>query len=597
MKSIAILTTLLLLSACAFANPLAPKGEKSAPLTLVDNAQPKYTIALPQQPTPQEKKAAEDFQLWIKEMTGATLPLGDAAESIRIATDKNLPDEGYRIAVDGKQLILTGGAGRGVINAVYALLEEDLSCRFYTNDSIVLPKSPTLKLAVVPRTYAPKLILRDPFYFASFNPVWSLRNRTNAPDAAVPEEHGGHVDYGGLFVHTHATLLPPDRYAHDHPDYFFLNADGKRSAAQLCPTHPETVRIVTENVLKTLKEKPHTEIVSISKNDNAGDQICQCERCKKLRADEGGTDMANQLFLVNQVAEAVEKQYPKVWVDTLAYLETIKPPLKIRPRKNVIIRLCNDTVGAWGRPFTPARELPVAQILGDWSAIHDRFSIWDYNINFSHFLAPMPNMDVIAENIRFWVDHQAIGLLTQGGYQSTSERDELRSWVIAKLMWDPSLDVHALVNDFIEGHYGPAAPMLKEYESLLAAARQEHAAEFSNPPGGIRYPMTMKFLSADFLAKASEVFARAEKAAGGDAKILQRIERAELSILYVKLSQGPVTKDLLDRFEQIARREKVDWLFEWTLRLDQQLATWRKQLAPAPTQPASPSRAAARPSP
>src|SRR6185436_16473388 len=150
--------------------------------------------------TPPERKAAADLNRWIKEMTGADLtrPGGPV---IRIVTDEKLPDEGYRIAVEGKDIVLAGGRGRGVVNAVYALLEEDLGCRFYTNDSIRLPKSKTLTVAPVPRTYAPKLILRDPFYFASFDPVWSLRNRTNAPDAKVPEEFGGHVDYGGLFVH------------------------------------------------------------------------------------------------------------------------------------------------------------------------------------------------------------------------------------------------------------------------------------------------------------------------------------------------------------------------------------------------------------
>jgi hypothetical protein len=55
--------------------------------------------------------------------------------------------------------------------------------------------------------------------------------------------------------------------------------------------------------------------------------------------------------------------------------------------------------------------------------------------------------------------------------------------------------------------------------------------------------------------------------------------------MYVKLAQGPVTKDLLDRFETIARREKVDWLLEWSVRLDQQLATWRKQIASTSTDP------------
>ena len=48
----------------------------------------------------------------------------------------------------------------------------------------------------------------------------------------------------------------------------------------------------------------------------------------------------------------------------------------------------------------------------------------------------------------------------------------MRSWVIAKLMWDPSRDVNALVEDFTLGHYGAAGPMLMEYEALLAQAAQ-----------------------------------------------------------------------------------------------------------------------------
>jgi hypothetical protein len=582
----------LFISSLTFANALKPKGDPAAALTLVENGKSRYAIVVPVNETPQETKASQELQHWFQELTGDFMlcVVGDAnGRTIRIATDKTLPDEGYRIAVDGEHLLLTGGPGRGVLNAVYALLEEDIGCRWYTNDSIVLPKSPTLKVSPVARTYAPKLMLRDPFYFASFDGTWSLRNRTNAPDANVPEEAGGHVDYGGLFVHTHASLLPADNYFKDHPEYFAQDAAGKRYPNQLCPTNPDTIRIVTENVLAILKKHPETEIVSVSKNDSAGDQICHCERCRKLRTEEGGTDAANQLFLVNQVAEAVEKQYPNVLVDTLAYLETIRPPKTIRPRKNVVVRVCNDTVGAWGRPFTPARQLPVADIVKQWAAIHVKLSVWDYNVNFSHFLAPMPNMDVIADNIRFWVDNHAIGLLTQGGYQSTSERDEMRSWVIAKLMWDPSRDVDALVNDFIEGHYGNAAPMLKEYEALLASSRTAHESVAQNPPGGIRYPMDVAFLDKDFLAKATDVFARAKQAAKDDKTVLRRVERAELPILYVKLAQGPVTRGVLDPFERVARREKVDWLFEWSTRLDQQLDTWEKQIA-ATTQPTKISR-------
>ena len=563
-------------------NALEPKGPKSSDLTIVRDGQPIYSIAIPANPTGPEKKAADDLRHWLKEMTSADLPLAvsPSAKAIRIATDATAPDEQYTIAVDGDALLLTGGPGRGVVNAVYALLEEDLGCRWYTKDSFRLPKSATLTVAPVARTYGPKLKLRDPYYKVSFNADWSLRNRTNAPDARVPEEHGGRVDYGGYFVHTHAYLLPPDPHFKQHPEYFAQDAAGNRYAAQLCPTNPDTIRIVTDNVLAALRKSPHTEIISVSKNDNAGDQICQCPTCKELRAAEGGTDMANQLYLVNRVAETVEKEFPNVVIDTLAYLETINVPRTIRPRKNVAIRVCNDAVGAWSRPFTPAEHLPVAAIAKQWAAVCDRIYVWDYNVNFSHYLAPMPNVGVIASNIRFWVANHAEGVMTQGGYQGPAERDELKSWVIAKLMWDPSRDENALKRDFIEGHYGPAAPAMMEYEALLAKQALDNPTVLANPPGGIRYPMDVAFLTMDFFDRATAAFAKGRELAGTDAMLLARVERAELPILYAQLARGPnfVGKgygEMVDRFGRIARREGAQNLAEAPANLEPTLAAWR----------------------
>ena len=118
-------------------NALEPKGPKSSDLTIVRDGQPIYSIAIPANPTGPEKKAADDLRHWLKEMTSADLPLAvsPSAKAIRIATDATAPDEQYTIAVDGDALLLTGGPGRGVINAVYALLEEDMGCRWYTKDS------------------------------------------------------------------------------------------------------------------------------------------------------------------------------------------------------------------------------------------------------------------------------------------------------------------------------------------------------------------------------------------------------------------------------------------------------------------------------
>lgn len=514
-------------------------------------------------------------------MTSATLQIkrGSSVNScFVIRTDKSLGNEGYRIAVRNGQVVLSGGKTRGVINAVYALLEEDLGCRFYTKDSVHVPRSETLIIAPVPRRYVPKLKIRDPYYACAFDPDWSLRNRTNAPEAKVPEEFGGHVDYAGMFVHTAAQLVPVGKYFKEHPEYFALQPDGKRSEMALCATNPDVARVAIDHVRRVLKEKPGTQILSVSKNDCT--IVCHCDRCKKLRESEG-SDMANQLCLVNSVARAVERKYPELTIDTLAYLETIQVPKKARPRANVAIRLCNDSVGSWTHPFTPAEKCEIAGLLKAWSAVHDRIYIWDYNVNFSHYLAPMPNLDVIAANIRFWMKNHAEGVMLQGGYQGPAEDDELKCWVASKLLWDPSRDENRLVEDFVLGHYGKAAGPILEYQALLRETKRLHAQEMTTPSGGIRYPMDASFLGKDFITTASGLFARAKELASGDDTLIRRVERAELPVLYVKCMRGPEFMasgyaEAVDSFERIARREQVKMLQEGGPDFEKKLAGFRK---------------------
>jgi hypothetical protein len=198
----------------------------------------------------------------------------------------------------------------------------------------------------------------------------------------------------------------------------------------------------------------------------------------------------------------------------------------------------------------------------------------------------MPNVDVMAANIRFWTQNKAEGVMLQGGYQGPAEFDELKAWVTSKLLWDPSRDEKALVADFIWGHYGSAAPMMAEYEALLESWRNEHAATFAAPPGGIRYPMESPFFTKEFIDQATDVLARARRAAAGDEALTRRVERAELPVLYVKCVRGKtfVGEDYADavaNFERIGRREGVRFLAEGADSFESTVAAW-KQAAAAP---------------
>ena len=46
-------------------------------------------------------------------------------------------------------------------------------------------------------------------------------------------------------------------------------------------------------------------------------------------------------------------------------------------------------------------------------------------------------------------------------------QNALKAWVIAKLLWDPSRDVAALMANFTWGYYSKAAPAMVAFDSLL----------------------------------------------------------------------------------------------------------------------------------
>jgi len=594
---LAALLALVTDASAAWQNSLRPLGPSGHSLTLARDGKTDYVIVVPTAPTSQESKAAEDLAQWLDAMTGAQFSIiSDAApptdteisvgRTSRLAkanvpqAKADLGDEGYAIGVDGARLFMLGGRTRGPIYAVYALLEEDLGCRWYAGESSRIPSSPTLRFRPAPRAYVPRLLIRDPFYFDAFNATWSLRNRTNAPGAPVPEEWGGHVDYDGMFVHTFNQLVPPDKYFAEHPEYFSM-IDGKRTPRQLCLTNPEVVKIATAAVLGMLKGNPHTEIAEVSANDGGGH--CTCPVCAAIDA-ENGSPAGSLINFVNQVAEAVEKEHPRVWVSTLAYLDTVDAPTKVRPRQNVVVRLCDD-LHSWryplidfvSSPFPESKRYRDAIIA--WSKIADNLSIWDYFVNFSHYLAPMPNMHVLQPSVRFYVEHNVKGIMFQGAYQSPGgERVPMRSWVMAKLLWDPSRNVGGLERDFASGYYEEAAPAIAEYYSLLERAGREQGDIVNQQ--GIRYPMDTAFMSREFLDEATVLFDRAEAMAKSD-EIKRRVQLARLPITYVKLCRGPEFtgadnyRALIDEFERVAHREKITHLAEGEPDVDAKLNEWR----------------------
>lgn len=537
----------------------------AASLPLASGGKTAYTIVVDPQATVTEQYAAAELASFLKQVTGAEFAVRPTAVSLttpmlvvgpgkiqsRLAPNlklDTLKSDGIVIETVGSNLIFAGDRPRGTMYAVYTFLEDTVGCRWWSSKVSTIPSKPTLTVPEQHVRYNPPLEYRETFWFDAFDADYAARNKSNGSSERLDETRGGKISYGSMFVHTFNPLMPPEEFAKGHPEYY-SERDGKRIVAdipycQLCVTNPDVKRILTERVLAYLDKNPQTSIVSVSQND--ADRHCLCAECVKLEEYEG-SPAGPLLHLVNYVAAEVGKKYPDVAIDTLAYQYTRKPPLHVKPLPNVIVRLCSIECD-FATPLTSESNKTFADDIKGWSKICDRLYIWDYTTDFAHYIMPFPNLRVLGDNVRFFVDNGVKGLFEQGGYQSYGgEMAECRAWVLAKLLWNPKLDDRKLTDEFVTGYYGAAAPMIREYLRLTHDSVEQTKTNLV-----IWVPPTVPYITFDLMCKAEKLFNEAEAAAKADPALLGRVQVARLPIRYVWAKRWY-------EFQAAARKAKMPW--------------------------------------
>jgi hypothetical protein len=538
---------------------------------LADGGKSDFAIVIAADASPPVRKAANEIRSHLTQATGADLPIvKDTAEqpsrAILVGRSAHLENvapelqrhafapEAFAIRSVGEHIVIVGGEPRGTLYGAYRFLEDVAGVRWFTHDVTRVPEQPLLAVEPLDIEDAPALEYREPFFREAFDGDWSARNRSNSANAGLTAEHGGKVKYGArAFVHTFDVLVPVAKYFKEHPEYFSL-IDGKRTDdhTQLCLTNPDVLKLAIEGVRQWIKDDPEANIFSVSQNDWYNP--CQCDGCKEIDEREE-SHAGTMLWFVNQVADAIADEAPHVAIDTLAYQYTRKPPKTITPRPNVIVRLCSiECCFAHSlESDCPENKAFVADIEG-WRPICDRLYIWDYVTNFRHYVLPWPNFGVLGPNVRFFARNNVVGLFEQGSYAQggVGEFAELRSYVLAKLLWNPDVDEYALRDEFLGGVFGNVAPIIKQYHDLIHEPVKDpgmHIHIFCEHDNG--------HIPDDVVAKGEELLAEAEAKAESDA-VRRQVEKAHLPIQYVRIRRmddGSARAKLIERFAEIAKRE------------------------------------------
>ncbi len=526
-------------------------GNSSASLTLAQNGKTNYVIALAADAIPAEQTAARELSEYLEKISGAKFAVqpetaikagipqilvgaGMRAKKLLPAQSWNyLGSDGVVIKTSGQNLILAGGRPRGALYAVYSFLEDSLGVRWWTPAESKIPTQGTLRIPVQNISYTPQLRTREAFYSSvQQDPIFATRLKNNGHHQSQTEEWGSHNSILG-FVHTFDKLLPPEKYFKDHPEWYSDPAnDGKPCTAaskmplpqqsQLCLTNEAARLELTKNALEWIRKDPGAGMISISQNDNYNK--CNAPADLEIEAREG-SPAGPLLHFVNAVAADIEKEFPGFLVETLAYQYTRKPPRLVRPRKNVVIRLCSIEAD-FSKPLNSNAN---AEFRGDvlgWKAIAPRLFIWDYVTNFGNVIMPHPNRPVFASNIRFFAANNTIGLFEQGDAYSNGTGDfvAMRVWLLSHLMWNPAHDQKKLEDEFLNGYYGAAAPHLRAYLTIIESAFAKSGLQLSTFQGNHSY------LTLDAMNAATRHFKLAAAAVAGDATLARRIRRERLAL-------------------------------------------------------------------
>ncbi len=477
----------------AYVEPVVTKW-----LTLVSEGESDYVIIKGASCSPSELTAANELQKYIQQISGVRLDIANDTARVReheILVGKTsrenagdytvdrvaLGEEGFMLKVVGEKLVIAGGELRGTLYGVYDFLEMHLGCRWFMPDLTEIPSNTTIKIdGNLNDTQKAHFEYRDDYWNSAFNVDWKVKHKINSDNGGtMPQRYGNGISYAA-FCHTMGAFVPESLFD-EYPEYFSYREDkDARTLEQRCLTNPEVLAITIESAKTVMRANPRAKIISVTQNDNGG--YCQCPVCKASDEHYGGPSGTN-IWFVNQVAQALEVDFPDVGVDTFAYQYTRKPPVNVVPRDNVIVRLCSieccfaHPLAECGHEknesillrFQDVESTFAADIKG-WSDICDRLYIWDYTTNFNLYVNMFPNFQVLSPNMQFFVDNNVKGVFEQGNYTGgkSGEFGEMRAYVLAKLLWDPYCDVEHHMMDFMNAYYGKdSAPFIKEYLDII----------------------------------------------------------------------------------------------------------------------------------
>lgn len=455
----------------------------------------------------------------------------------------------------------------GTINAVYTLLQDFLGVRWLWPGELGIEVVETDRVAFDPFEfrYHPQLRVRGSLFAYSQLGARSPYGRSQEwlkfqrllLDSL--EMEGGHPfsDWWGRFGET-------------NPEFFALQPSGERGGrnprtVKICKSNPDVWQQWLADVEAQLEADPNKQVFSAAANDGWSSGYCVCDNCRAWDHPDGelrrfswpGLSLdypamtERQTILANTLARLLKERYPErdYLVQMMAYGHSRPAPVEVRPDDNVMVA---SVANFLFRPDEVDRGSPAGvthkeQYLA-WGQLTSNL-LWRPNIgNPSGWRAAMPGATwrQAAEDFRFAADNGCSGIFADMVWEHWSNHGPTY-YVMGQMAWNPFLDPEALMADYFERGFGPAAASIEAYWDLVETS------------GGIRSPEDQAVARELLDTAASQVAAAPERfrqrvafvRLGFDYTVLMTENQRLIRQIQAGENAGPAREQALANWEKI----------------------------------------------
>jgi hypothetical protein len=557
-------------------------------LVIADRGKTTAVVVLSPKAGMWEKRAADDLVHYTELMTGARPALANTDDAVAAALKGSTPalivgsaalvaEPSLRQSLDrvakkdpvlradavvvrrqGSRVYLAGTNDDSHYFAVAELLHR-WGCRWYlpTEFGQCIPEMPTLTVGQLDYAYAPPFEVRN--YWIAWNgsqdgfPEFSRRNFM-VPGVGVPNGH-----HPGLADYT-KELVPPGKTVLNVP--IAEDATAAHVARKVAPQFAagKSFSLGMED--------------GIYQSDSPRDKELQAGLKDKYFLVPSQTDAF--LTLYNKVCERLLKEHPdsQAKIGFLAYANITLPPQRTvvaaKPLVAYLAPIDIDPIHGMDDPKSPPRQEYRAMMYRWAQVMQGRVVIYDYDQGMLVWRdIPCPSIASIRQDIKHYRKAGILGVSTES--RGATATVFLNLFVRGQLCWNPDADEGALLTEFYEKFYGPAArPMAAYWSAILDAWADSIVTEHEHFLIPAVYTPELIVTLRKHLSEAEKLVQPLKEKQGAGRNEKQYVERMKFTRLAF---------DVLDAYIAMVRAAGTDVDYKAAIAAGERGLAARKQLA------------------